>query len=143
MAFKDCVKLGNFNLPSTLLEIGDEAFSNCQGITEVVIPKGVTKIGDEAFSNCQGITEVVIPKGVTKIGKIPFKDCKNIASIAVDADNTVYDSRSACNAIITTETNTLIVACKIQQFDGVERIASCAFYKIDINKSQFSKCQIY
>jgi len=111
-AFKDCVKLGNFNLPSTLLEIGESA-----------------------FSNCQRITEVVIPKSVTKIGALPFEDCKNIASIAVDADNTVYDSRSACNAIITTETNTLIVACKNSTIpDGVERIASCAFYKIDIKQ---------
>lgn len=110
--FKDCVKLGNFDLPSTLLEIGDYA-----------------------FSNCQGITEMVIPKGVTEIGKMPFKDCKNIASISIDVDNTVYDSRSACNAIIITETNTLIVACKNSTIpDGVVRIASCAFYKIDIKK---------
>jgi hypothetical protein len=110
--FKDCVKLRNFDLPSTLLEIGDYA-----------------------FSNCQGITKVVIPKDVTEIGAMPFKDCKNIASISVDANNTVYDSRSACNAIIITETKTLIVACKNSTIpDGVVRIASGAFYKIDIKQ---------
>jgi len=35
-----------------------------------------------------------------------------LTSIVVDGENTVYDSRDNCNAIIETATNTLIAGCK-------------------------------
>lgn len=41
-----------------------------------------------------------------------FPDCTNIESIKVDKNNSRYDSRQNCNAIITTSTNTLTYGCK-------------------------------
>ena len=40
-----------------------------------------------------------------------FARCRNLTTITVDTNNTVYDSRDNCNAIIETATNTLINAC--------------------------------
>ena len=57
------------------------------------------------------MTEVEIPAGVTTIGDFAFGDCDGLASIIVDEENTVYDSREGCNAIIETESNELIVGC--------------------------------
>jgi hypothetical protein len=41
-----------------------------------------------------------------------LRGCTSLTSIVVENGNTVYDSRNNCNAIIETETNTLIQGCK-------------------------------
>lgn len=71
----------------------------------------VTEIGVEAFYECRGLTSVFIPASVRKIGDCSFRGCNGLKSIVVDRDNPVYDSRDNCNAIIETETNTLIAGC--------------------------------
>ena len=51
-----------------------------------------------------------------------------MTSISVDSDNSVYDSRNNCNAIIETATNTLIYGCKSTVIpDSVTRIGRFAF----------------
>ena len=71
----------------------------------------VTSIGYEAFAYCRGLTSVEIGNSVTSIGEMAFWSCDGLASIVVDGNNTTYDSRENCNAIIETETNTLILGC--------------------------------
>ncbi len=92
--------------------IADFAFSDCTGLTCITIGNSVTSIGRYAFSWCSGLKSVTIGNSVTSIGDRAFSGCSGLTSIKVDADNTVYDSRNDCNAIIETETNTLISGCK-------------------------------
>ncbi|MCR4922063.1 MAG: leucine-rich repeat domain-containing protein [Bacteroidaceae bacterium] len=68
----------------------------------------VTSIGAEAFLGCYDLNAVILPESVTNIGSGAFSGCYNIAEMTVAEGNTVYDSRDGCNAIIETETNTLI-----------------------------------
>ena len=89
----------------------DGAFTTCP-ITSVEIPNSVTSIGQYAFNLCESLTSVTIGSGVTSIGDDAFASCESLASIVVDSNNTVYDSRGNCNAIIETATNTLISGCK-------------------------------
>ncbi|MFP3042630.1 leucine-rich repeat domain-containing protein [Treponema primitia] len=88
-------------LPSTLKEIGNNAFSS-QSITEVYIPDSVTTIGDDAFTQnkiakltlpknlkvLEGyvfsnneLKGVIIPEGVTIIGKGAFSRNKNLKTV--------------------------------------------------------------
>ena len=53
-----------------------------------------------------------ITYSVTSIGNNAFSYCSGLTSITVDVNNTVYDSRDNCNAIIRTDDNTLQTACK-------------------------------
>ncbi|MBQ5720797.1 MAG: leucine-rich repeat domain-containing protein, partial [Bacteroidaceae bacterium] len=76
------------------------------------IPPSITKIGGSAFSGCSSLTSISIPESVTKIGKGAFSGCSSLTSIIVSKDNKVYDSREDCNAIIHTESNTLICGFK-------------------------------
>ena len=76
-----------------------------------VIPSTVTTIGYRAFGG-SGITSVTIPSSITSIEYMAFTDCKDLESISVESGNTKYDSRNNCNAVIETETNTLIAGCK-------------------------------
>ena len=96
----------------SVTSIGGSAFEGCSGLTSVTIPNSVTSIGDHAFSHCSGLTSVTIPNSVTSIGNSAFFLCYGLTTIEVESGNTKYDSRDNCNAIIETNTNTLIVGCK-------------------------------
>ena len=91
--------------------IGDNAFTFCRSLTSVTIPNSVTSIGADAFFGCDSLTSITIPNSVTSIGETAFFSCGNLTSITVDSNNTVYDSRNNCNAIIEKDTNTLIQGC--------------------------------
>lgn len=80
-------------------------------MTSVTIPESVTTIDGYAFEGCSGLTSVTISSSVTSIGNRAFSACDGLTSIVVDENNSVYDSRENCNAIIETSTNTLIQGC--------------------------------
>lgn len=107
-----CSGLTSMTFPNSVTSIGDYAFSECSGLTSINIPSSVTRIGQFAFSRIGGLLSINIPSSVTSIGENPFGGCSNLASIVVETGNLKYDSRNNCNAIIETETNTLITGCK-------------------------------
>ena len=72
----------------------------------------VDRVSQEAFYDCDNLTSIEIPNSVTSIDNGVFSYCDNLTSITVEEDNPVYDSRNNCNAIIETETNTLIAGCQ-------------------------------
>jgi uncharacterized protein YjdB len=121
----------------------DSGYSNLSG--DLVIPESVTyddktypvtAIDSYAFWGCSGLTSVTIPNSVTEIGKAAFARCSGLTAIIVDDENTMYDSRDNCNAIIETTTNKLVAACKNttipnsvtsigkQAFEGLSEITS-------------------
>ena len=88
-----------------------DAFSNCTSLTGITIPNSVTSIGALAFNGCTSLTNITIPNSVSVIKNGAFSGCTSLSSIIVEKGNPVYDSRDNCNAIIETETNTLIQGC--------------------------------
>ena len=128
-AFRECSSLTSVTIGNSVTSIGGSAFSGCSGLTSVTIPNSVTSIGHDAFGGCSGLTSVTIGNSVTSIGNRAFSVCSGLTSITipnsvtsighagltsivVENGNSNYDSRSNCNAIIETATNTLIFGCK-------------------------------
>ena len=129
-AFSGCRSLTTITIPenSQLTSIGEWAFSNCASLISITIPEGVTSIGEWAFSNCTSLTAITIPEGVTSIGNNAFYGCSSLTTITVAEGNAVYDSRGGCNAIIETNSNTLIVGCSATIIpESVTSIGSYAF----------------
>lgn len=127
--FVNCESLRRVTIPNTVTTIGAEAFMGCINLNSVNIPNSVRYINNEAFYGCMSLTDITIPGSVEKVGVWAFIHCYNLAHITVADDNTVYDSREGCNAIIETATNTLIAGCQNTIIPrSVTSIAGSAFY---------------
>ena len=111
-AFYKCDALTSVIIPNSVIRLDNRAFAYCSALTSITIPNSVTTIVGNAFYECTGLSEITIPSSVTSIGENAFGYCTGLESIIVEDGNTVYDSRDNCNAIIETETNTLIVGFK-------------------------------
>ena len=64
----------------------------------------------EGYDDYSYLKTIQIGKNVSNIKSkyCPFSECKEIESISINAENRFFDSRNNCNAIIDTQTNTLI-----------------------------------
>ena len=128
-AFEDCSGLISITIPSSVTGIESSTFQGCTGLTSITIPSSVTSIGGSAFQGCSGLTSITIPSSVTSIGSSSFSNCSGLTSIVVEDENSVYDSRNNCNAIIETNTNTLVAGCKNTVIPKtVTTIGRTAFY---------------
>ncbi len=89
----------------------------------------VKAISDMAFKGCKQLTSICIPGSIIQIPAGAFYGCNSLESITVSPDNTVYDSRDNCNAVMESETNTLIAGCKNTVTPiTASSIGECAFY---------------
>ncbi|MBR6195257.1 MAG: leucine-rich repeat protein [Prevotella sp.] len=124
--------MASVTIPNSVTSIGDGSFWGCTGLSSVKIPNSVTTIGREAFRECNRLTSVTIPNSVATIGYFAFGNCSGLTSITVESGNTKYDSRDDCNAIIETETNTLITGCMNTVVpESVTSIGEVAFANCD------------
>ena len=127
-AFYNCSGLTSVTIGESVRIIGRSAFTGCSGLTEVTIPNSVTSILFGTFEACSGLTSVTIGNSVANIEQYAFRNCRGIESIVIDSGNTIYDSRNNCNAIIETESNTLIQGCMNTEIpNSVTSIGSYAF----------------
>ena len=125
-AFEEDESVGIILIPDTVTKIGAFAFMECPNLHNVVIPESVNEIDGCAFWKCPKIRNIFIPKSVTKIGGCSITT--SAETIKVDPENPVYDSRNDCNAIIETNTNTLINGCCGTIIpNSVTKIAESAF----------------
>jgi hypothetical protein len=130
-AFAGCSGFtGNLIIPNSVTTIGYSAFAGCSGFTgSLTIPNSVTTIEEAAFYGCKGFNgDLTIPSSVTSIGMDAFYECP-LEYITVAEDNTVYDSRDNCNAVIETSTNELLIGSSNSVIpNSVTSIGQNAFY---------------
>lgn len=81
-----------FSLPSTLLEIGDDAFRQCD-FSEITLPENLKTIGKYAFANT-GLTSITFPENLDKIDDGAFWELKNLLVIELN-DNLRYIGKGA------------------------------------------------
>lgn len=111
-SFFRCESIDNISIPNSVVIIKEFAFSGCSNLTNLNIPDTVTSIGELAFNGCTSLDNMYIPHSVLSIGDGVFRGCIGLAKIIVDKNNTTYDSRESCNAIIERASNRLIAGCK-------------------------------
>lgn len=129
MAFAHSQNIEEVRIGNSLKTIGYCAFFNCPKLKKINFPDSLTTIEDRAFDNCRNLLEIHIPANLTSLGIQLFTECYRLNKITVDSGNKVYDSRNDCNAVIITDTNTLLFgSCNTVIPNTVTEIASLAFY---------------
>ncbi len=124
----DIVSLDVLQYFTGLDSISRYAFYGCTNLASVIIPESVDSIFPHAFQDCPSLTSLNIPANVKYINNAGIRNT-GITELTVDEDNTIYDSRNNCNAVIETSTNTLIVGCNSTVIpDNVVTIGIKAFH---------------
>lgn len=119
-------------IPEGVEHISKDAFIRCKEIKSITLPTTLKTIGESAFYGCKSLTDLNIPTLVNSIGQEAFSSCAALRYIAVDKNNTTYDSRENCNAIIQTASNTLLYGCKNTIIPNtVKGIGTLAFSECD------------
>ncbi|MEG2065975.1 MAG: leucine-rich repeat domain-containing protein, partial [Clostridia bacterium] len=75
--------LTNITLPSNLTKIGESAFVDCSNMLLSALPASMTVLGANAFNGCSKITISSIPSGVTSIESSAFNGCAGITNFAL------------------------------------------------------------
>lgn len=153
----------DFSIPDDIVCIAEDAFYGCK-IDSLIIPEGVKKIeegaftysefteiklpdtleiiGNYAFENCRKLKSIYIPKRVNHIGNDIFHGCSALEHIEVDKDNTVYDSRNSCNAIIETSRNKMIAVCTNTIItDDISDIVTGIFDEVSVSIDTYNKAK--
>ena len=125
-------KIENIVIPDKVTSIGKKAFYGCTNLRNVTIGDGIKVIQIETFANCDNLTSLIIGKNLTDLNWFHFSRYNHLEEIKVSEENPKYDSRDNCNAIIETDTNTLIQGCSTTTIpDDVTTIEKGAFYSLD------------
>lgn len=90
--------LVNVTLPSTLKNLGDQAFYNCYDIKTMVIPEGTETLGS-AFYNCSGLTEIAVPASISAIGNSAFSGCKALTKVTLNEGLKSIDNSAFYNCL--------------------------------------------
>ena len=64
--------LKTIDIPGSVSQIGEDAFSDCKKLQKATLHEGVKKISKDAFSNT-ALEEITIPSTVTELGKNAFR----------------------------------------------------------------------
>lgn len=116
-----CNKLESILITNSITSVGNSAFYNCTSLHHFDLPNTLISIGSKAFYNC-GLYNIIIPKSVTSLINDSFGNCKEVISVSVEAENSIYDSRDNCNAIIYTATDTLFTGFNISTIPSTIKI---------------------
>lgn len=102
-SIRDCALQGlavtSVTIPSTVVQIGTDAFADCRNLKSIVIPNSVTSIGERACAYCEALECVVIGQSVVSIGAEAFAYCfalssvTNLATTAQEIDPSVFEDR--------------------------------------------------
>ena len=82
-AFNGCVSLENVTFPNTnaLVTVGDYAFAGCLSLVSVRLPDKVETIGENAFDACSALKDITLPSSLVSIAAQAFYRCTALESV--------------------------------------------------------------
>ncbi len=141
-AFKNCIKLEDVILPSSITSIGNNAFSNCTKLKTISLNEGLENIGNSAFENCQSLQSILLPNSLKNIGYYSFASCNSLQNINVKNDNKYFYAKDGVlfynDVLKLYPSGKTLSSYKVD--DNIAEIDDCAFAycknieNIDLNK---------
>jgi hypothetical protein len=88
----------SYTVPSSVSEIGTNAFSGCDNLSAITLQNGLTAIDANAFQS-SGLTSVSFPSSLVSIGNNAFNKCDSLNSVSFGNVQTIGNSAFAESAI--------------------------------------------
>ena len=94
------VAIDTLSVPSSVVQIKDDAFTNCKNISEVNLPVSVEAVGRNAFSGCKNLTKVAVNNSRCDLGlgSIPDNAGLNLYGYK-DSTAELYIKNNGCKNI--------------------------------------------
>ena len=73
----------DYDVPSSVVSVGDHAFANNQKLENVTLPKGVETLGKYAFSKATKLQTLELGNSLKSIGTLAFWNCSNLQSLTI------------------------------------------------------------
>lgn len=135
----------NFNIPSGVIEIPENAFADLTGLLSVSVPNSVKKVNKNAFSGCVSLTDVYFESSSTieEMGVDVFKGCVSLSSVTLPDSLTKIPSGTfnTCSQLANITLGNSLVEI------GSYAFANCILNQIDlpatlktISESAFENC---
>ncbi len=115
-------KLISVEIPDTVTEIGDGAFSCCEALTKAVLPQNLKEITSNLFCYT-AITEIKIPETIRSIGSYAFDGCGGLKTVTIPCNTEYAGEMAICQAAF--RGCTALESVYLQE--GVRRIDQEAF----------------
>lgn len=77
----NCIKLTEFIMPNSVVEIRDRAFWQCGALKELQLPLNLKSVGTEGLYYCKGLKTICFPSTLETLGAESCEYWKNIESI--------------------------------------------------------------
>lgn len=144
-AFRDCVKVKEINLPSTMTgAIGTEAFAGCTSLESVSLPEGITSLGNYMFKACTSLKSLTIPSKVTKLGDYVFQGCRVLENISLPdsvtkVGNNIFSDCVGMNCIVIGNGLTILASLMFYNCTSLKKIVIGSAVK-NIKDNAFSGC---
>lgn len=82
-AFSGCELLRNIVIPDAIIAIGPRAFERCEALESIVLSRSLTSIKEGMFSMCSSLQGIIVPNNVETIAQYAFYECKSLRSILI------------------------------------------------------------
>ncbi len=114
------------DLPSTLTEIGAQAFDNCDYLTSITLPNNIDTLNAQLFYNCDNLSTIVLPTSLKTIKERVFQNLPKLQSITIPASVETIEDYAFYNCEILEEITIL----------GNVELPSLAIYNCPLYKGQ-------
>lgn len=91
-AFQGKTSLKRVRLPDSVTNIAHVAFENCTALTNVTLGSGLKRIGNGAFAGCEKLSAINLPSGLEAIASRAFYGCASIRTISIPGRVDTIDS---------------------------------------------------
>lgn len=93
--------LTSFDVPDTVVSLGQSAFANCRALATVSLSNSVTSIGERAFVGCTALSTVSLGGNLKSIGSEAFSGCTSLTAIDIPSSVTDLSGFDNCTALKT------------------------------------------
>lgn len=144
-AFRNCIYLEEFTIPTVIKDIPAGMFAGCTSLTKVTFHEDIKSIGASAFSNCTSLETITIPSGVTELSYNLFGNCSSLKEVVLHENITTIGQSafSKCKSLEKIDLPESVTSIGKEAFKGCnfkEIIVPNNVVKIETNA--FSECDL-